>query len=96
MAPWRQPQVVAHCELLRSSFANWLHRDLLPLDVGGVELSQALYEAPFVLVSHGAQPDPILNALYPPSKARKPAATAGFRYDFDFKPVATWPFSIIP
>ncbi len=37
-----------------------------------------------------------INALYPPSKARKPAARAGFLYVFDFKPVATCPFSIIP
>ncbi len=38
----------------------------------------------------------LLFALYPPSKARKPAARAGFLYVFDFKPVATCPFSIIP
>lgn len=59
--PWRCDWVVAHSEMLVSSFTRWLRRDLFPGNLSGLELSRALYEAPFVLVSHGTEPDPVLN-----------------------------------
>ncbi len=59
--PWQYAHVVAHCERLASSFTRWLRQDLLPGNLTGLELSRALYEAPFVLVSHGTEPDPVLN-----------------------------------
>ena len=36
-------------------------RSLLDVNGSSVEIAQALFEAPFVLVSHGIQPDPIFN-----------------------------------
>jgi hypothetical protein len=45
--------------LLRS-FHHWTGRDLLPADSPGRQ-AEALFHAPFVVVSHGTEPDPILN-----------------------------------
>ena len=46
-------------EILIRSFQHWIGRDLLEKKEG--DLAQALFEAPFVVVSHGTQVDPILN-----------------------------------
>ena len=52
---------MAHSEILVSSYARWLRRDLFPGNLSGPDLAMALYEAPFVVVSHGTEPDPVLN-----------------------------------
>ena len=48
-----------HAKLLNQSFELLLGRPLLesPSD----EFAQALYEAPFAVLSHGVEPDPIFN-----------------------------------
>ena len=58
-------EIIQHSELLCRSFQHWLGKPLLP-SVVGQQLSpeaqaQALFEAPFVVVSHGTQADPIFN-----------------------------------
>ena len=58
---WHQPSVVEWSQLLLDSYRSWVGRDLLP-QVGGLEeQAHALFMAPFVVVSHGTQEDPILN-----------------------------------
>lgn len=48
----------AHALLLQESHARLLGRPLL-VPPPGTELGRALYEAPFVVLSHGTEPDPI-------------------------------------
>ena len=46
------------------SFRRWTGRDLLGSNTTGLpdsELARRLYEAPFVVVSHGIENDPVLN-----------------------------------
>ena len=50
-----------HGERLRHSFRRWLGEDLIDPALSGPAAAQALYEAPFVLVSHGTEADPIFN-----------------------------------
>jgi hypothetical protein len=54
------PPLVAHVECLARSLKHFALRDLFP-GLDGVNLARALAEAPFIVVSHGTQPDPILN-----------------------------------
>ena len=53
--------VVAWSQLLLDSFHRWTGRELLPR--GGLpdEQAQRLFAAPFIVVSHGVEADPILN-----------------------------------
>lgn len=51
----------AHALYLARSFKKWTGRDLLPGNFPETELAEKLFEAPFVVVSHGIQADPILN-----------------------------------
>jgi hypothetical protein len=50
-----------HLGRLCDSFARWTGRDLIdpPREAHG--LAARLFDAPFVLLSHGTEPDPILN-----------------------------------
>ena len=58
---WTQPAVIRHSELLARSLRHWTRRDLTAGNPTGEELARALFEAPFVLVSHGTEADPVLN-----------------------------------
>jgi hypothetical protein len=53
--------VIAHTRRLADSFKTWTGRDLLPGNFSAIELAEKLFNAPFVVVSHGTQADPILN-----------------------------------
>ncbi|MEY3459588.1 MAG: Ribosomal large subunit methyltransferase [Planctomycetota bacterium] len=59
--PWRQPQWMLHTQVLLDSFRKYLGRELLPRSDDPEDEAQRLFEAPFVVVSHGTQEDPILN-----------------------------------
>jgi hypothetical protein len=61
VAPWARPPLVAHTRLLLDSFARWVGRELIPRDCAAGEESRRLFEAAFVVVSHGTEPDPVLN-----------------------------------
>ena len=58
---WQTEAIAAHSEVLVRSLKHWTGRDLLPGITAPAELAQGLYDAPFVLVSHGMQADPVLN-----------------------------------
>ena len=60
-AVWEQEDIIAHTECLARSLRHWTGRDLMPGVADRRELSQRVFEAPFVLVSHGTEADPILN-----------------------------------
>lgn len=53
--------IVTWSQLLLDSFRRWTGRDLMPRTGSPEEQAQALFAAPFVVVSHDTQPDPILN-----------------------------------
>ena len=59
--PWLVFNGVAHTQLLLDSFRRVLGRELIPRDGTPEDQAAALYQAPFVVASHGTEADPILN-----------------------------------
>lgn len=57
----RPAEWTPHTQLLLDSYHRWLGRELIPREGSAEDQAQALFEAPFVVVSHGTQADPILN-----------------------------------
>ncbi|HEX3625296.1 MAG TPA: MEKHLA domain-containing protein [Verrucomicrobiae bacterium] len=53
--------VVRHTLCLARSFKKWTGRDLIPGEFSPIELAAKLFDAQFVVVSHGTEPDPVLN-----------------------------------
>ena len=58
---WQTDFVTAQTVCPARSLRHWTERDLLPGVSKPAELAQRVFEAPFVLVSHGTEADPILN-----------------------------------
>lgn len=58
---WSTPEWIEHTQMLLNSFRHWLGRELLERSGDSQNESRMLYEAPFVVVSHGIQSDPVLN-----------------------------------
>lgn len=54
--PFQHPDIIAYSQLLAASFTQLTGQHLLP---AGPDFAQRLYEAPFVLISHGMQSDPV-------------------------------------
>ncbi|MEW6332312.1 MAG: MEKHLA domain-containing protein [Pseudomonadota bacterium] len=50
-----------HAQLLTSSYRHWTGRDLIDPNLSALEQARALYEAPFVVASHGTEADPVFN-----------------------------------
>jgi hypothetical protein len=50
-----------HVRLLLDSFARLLGRELIPREGAGAEQAERLFRAPFVVVSHGTEADPLLD-----------------------------------
>lgn len=53
--------ITAHTACLARSFKRWTGQDLLPGNYPAEEFAEKLFDAPFVVVSHGTQTDPVLN-----------------------------------
>ena len=58
---WQSEFAVAHAQILARSLKHFTQRDLLPGNFSMLEFSDKLFAAPFILVSHGTQADPVLN-----------------------------------
>src|SRR5580700_7500578 len=58
---WQTDFVMAHTACLARSLRHWTGRELLPGISRPAELAQIFFEAPFVVVSHGTEADPVLN-----------------------------------
>lgn len=58
---WQKGSVIAHSAILARSYRRFTGRDLLPGLFNPLGLSRNLFAAPFVLVSHGTEADPVLN-----------------------------------
>ena len=50
-----------HVVLLESSYQKFLHKSLIAENCGRKAFSQALFEAPIAVVSHGTEDDPVFN-----------------------------------
>jgi MEKHLA domain len=59
MIDFDSPFLFEHAALLRNSYRHWTGNTLLASEVSPADAVRALYEAPFALVSHDAQPDPV-------------------------------------
>uniref|UniRef100_A0A7C2K1W2 MEKHLA domain-containing protein n=1 Tax=Schlesneria paludicola TaxID=360056 RepID=A0A7C2K1W2_9PLAN len=60
-APWNEARGIEHARMLLDSYRHWLGRELLPRSGIPERDAVALFFAPFVVVSHGVETDPILN-----------------------------------
>lgn len=58
---WQQPEVIRWSQILIKSYRQLLKKELVSPSNKPEELAKALFHAPFVVVSHGTQADPILN-----------------------------------
>jgi hypothetical protein len=58
---WQTDFVVAQTVCLARSLKHWTGRELLPGISKPEKLAQKIFEAPFVVVSHGTESDPVLN-----------------------------------
>jgi hypothetical protein len=59
--PWQDAAIVRWSQILLNSFECYLGRSLLPRSGDTQQEAQALFAAPFVVVSHNGAADPILN-----------------------------------
>ncbi len=58
---WQQPEIIHWSQILTRNFRQLLEKDLVASANTPEQLAQKLFHAPFVVVSHGTQADPILN-----------------------------------
>lgn len=58
---WSHPPIIEWSQLLLNSYRHWVGRDLLQRKGDPEAQAQALFLAPFVVVSHGTEEDPMLN-----------------------------------
>ncbi|WP_437184971.1 MEKHLA domain-containing protein [Planctomicrobium sp. SH668] len=61
MDSWNQPGWCEQAQLILNSYRHWLGHELISRSGSPEEQAQALFEAPFVVLSHGVQADPIIN-----------------------------------
>ncbi len=60
-AVWEKPQIITWSQILLDSFQQLLGYELISRQNTALEQARALFFAPFVVLSHGTQTDPILN-----------------------------------
>lgn len=60
-AQWNQPHIIQWSQRLLDSYYHWTRLELIERTGDTTQQSRMLFEAPFVVVSHGVEPDPILN-----------------------------------
>ena len=61
--PWQDPAVIAQTQRLIDSFRHWTGRELVDCigKATPADQARALFDAPFVVVADGLEPDPVLN-----------------------------------
>lgn len=64
-AIWQSEKVILHCQDLCLSYQYWtkqsLIEDLNLTETAPAKISEHLFKAPFALISHGLEADPIIN-----------------------------------
>ncbi len=61
MSPWLENNWIIHTQLMLDSYSRLLGRELIERSGDELDEAKRLFEAPFVVVSHGTQADPILS-----------------------------------
>jgi hypothetical protein len=61
ITPWKDPRIVEWSQLLLDSYRHWIEKDLIERTADAKQQARTLFETSFVVVSHGVEPDPILN-----------------------------------
>jgi MEKHLA domain len=59
--PWQQEKIIAHSQSIIQSYYYWTAKTLLDINGSPIEIAKGLFEAPFALLSHGNETDPIYN-----------------------------------
>ena len=59
--PWLENNWVEHTQIMLNSFHRFVGRELIERTGDVTENARSIFEAPFVVVSHATQDDPILN-----------------------------------
>ncbi len=59
--PWLSESVLRHTQVIARSLRDLTGRQLLPAEADPAEFARQVFAAPFVLVSHGTEADPVLN-----------------------------------
>jgi hypothetical protein len=60
-AVWNTPKIVSWTQIILDSYQKIVKNELITRENSPLARAKALYTAPFVVVSHGMQADPILN-----------------------------------
>ena len=58
---FQEPAIIAHTRIIAQSLKHWTGRELLAGAGSAAERAESVFRAPFVLVSHGTEADPVLN-----------------------------------
>ena len=58
---WQTEAVRAQIQLIARSLKHWTGRELPAENGSPAQLAETVFAAPFVLVSHGTEVDPVLN-----------------------------------
>jgi hypothetical protein len=59
--PWLSESVLRHTQVIARSLRELTGRELLPPVIDRAEFARHVFAAPFVLVAHGTEADPVLN-----------------------------------
>ena len=59
--PLDQPNFIPHSQRILDSYRYWTGRELIERKGSAAEQAVALFEAPFAVLAHGTESDPILN-----------------------------------
>ncbi len=59
--PWQSQGWIEHTQIMLDSFRRFVGRELIPRTGDAAEDARLIFEATFVVVSHGTQDDPVLN-----------------------------------
>src|ERR1035438_1830248 len=58
---WQNAPAIAQTQIIAHSLKHWTGRDLLPGNFSPADFGEKVFHAPFALVSHGTEADPVLN-----------------------------------
>jgi hypothetical protein len=59
--PYQQEAIIIHSQRILNSFHHWLGYSLLDISGSPLQIAKTLFEASFVLASHGTEENPVLN-----------------------------------
>jgi hypothetical protein len=59
--PWQQEAIIIHTQRLLCSYQHWTGEVLFNPDIPPEQLAEHLFTAPFIMLSHGMEADPIYN-----------------------------------